>query len=62
MKHLPSWLPFHQEAKKGRDMIDELVTKPYEHVKREMVCALPDPHSRSQANAPTRKQVSHLRR
>ena len=37
VKHLPSWFPFHQEAKKGRRMIDELVTKPYEHVKREMV-------------------------
>nr|VWP02507.1 Arg-6 protein [Ganoderma boninense] len=43
LKHLPSWLPFHQAAKKGRDMIDELVTKPYEHVKREMAAGIAPP-------------------
>ncbi|EJF59311.1 cytochrome P450 [Dichomitus squalens LYAD-421 SS1] len=36
MKHLPSWVPFQQEAKQGREMIERLVTKPFEHVKREM--------------------------
>ncbi|KAM5543795.1 hypothetical protein V8D89_002412 [Ganoderma adspersum] len=43
MRHLPSWLPFHQAAKKGHNMIDELVTKPYEHVKREMEAGIAPP-------------------
>ena len=62
MRYLPSWLPFHRAAKKGRDMIDELVTKPFEHVKREMVCALPDSDSHILADIASRKQVSRLRR
>ena len=37
VKHLPSWLPFQKEAQKGREMIERLVSKPFEHVKREMV-------------------------
>ncbi|KAL0959324.1 hypothetical protein HGRIS_014585 [Hohenbuehelia grisea] len=36
MKYLPSWVPFQREATKGRAMIENLVTKPLEHVKREM--------------------------
>ncbi|KAI0704552.1 cytochrome P450 [Earliella scabrosa] len=36
MKYLPSWLPFQREARAGRQMIAELVTKPFEHVKQEM--------------------------
>ncbi|EED79605.1 predicted protein, partial [Postia placenta Mad-698-R] len=36
LKHLPSWVPFQREASTGREMIERLVSKPYEHVKREM--------------------------
>ncbi|KAJ6489644.1 cytochrome P450 [Mycena vitilis] len=36
LKHLPSWLPFQKEAVHGKSMIHELVTEPYEHVKRDM--------------------------
>lgn len=38
LKHLPAWLPFnniHKVAASGRAQILELVTRPYEHVKRE---------------------------
>ncbi|EED84236.1 predicted protein, partial [Postia placenta Mad-698-R] len=37
LKHLPSWVPFQREASTGREMIERLVTKPFEHVKRAMV-------------------------
>ncbi len=37
VKYLPSWVSFQREARKGRDMIESLVAKPFEHVKREMV-------------------------
>ena len=40
VRHLPFWLPFHRAAKKGREMIDGMVTKPYEHAKRETVLEL----------------------
>ncbi|KAL0960434.1 hypothetical protein HGRIS_005477 [Hohenbuehelia grisea] len=36
LKYLPSWVPFHKEAAKGKAMIEELVTMPYEHVKRDL--------------------------
>jgi len=36
VKYLPSWVPFQQEAKKGKHMIDHLVTMPFDQVKREM--------------------------
>ncbi|KAI0928027.1 hypothetical protein AcW2_004170 [Taiwanofungus camphoratus] len=36
LKYLPSWVPFHQEAKKGKHMIEQHVSKPYDHVKQEM--------------------------
>ncbi|KAI0743770.1 cytochrome P450 [Daedaleopsis nitida] len=36
LKHLPSWMPFHQTARDGKAMIEHLVTKPFEHVKSEM--------------------------
>ncbi|KZT19227.1 cytochrome P450 [Neolentinus lepideus HHB14362 ss-1] len=36
-KYLPSWVPFQQEAKKGKYMIDHLVTMPFNQVKREML-------------------------
>ncbi|TFK80436.1 cytochrome P450 [Polyporus arcularius HHB13444] len=36
MKHLPSWLPFQRTAREGKQMIDELVTRPLEHVKQAM--------------------------
>ncbi|KAJ7127124.1 cytochrome P450 [Mycena epipterygia] len=36
LKHLPSFFAFHQEARHGKSMIEELVTKPYEHVKSDM--------------------------
>lgn len=39
VKHLPSWMPFHREAREGKAMIAHLVTKPFEHVKQEMVRA-----------------------
>lgn len=37
VKYLPSWIPFKQHAKKGQEMIERLVTKPYKHVIEEMV-------------------------
>lgn len=37
MKYLPSWLPFQRKARFGKEMIEEMVIKPFEHVKREMV-------------------------
>ena len=37
VKYLPSWVSFQREARKGRDVIESLVTKPFEHVKQEMV-------------------------
>lgn len=40
VKYLPSWVPFHQEAKKGKHMIEQHVSKPYDHVKQEMVCTV----------------------
>ncbi|KAI0919557.1 hypothetical protein AcV5_001591 [Taiwanofungus camphoratus] len=36
LKHLPSWVPFQREARKGKEMIERLVTKPFEHVKQQM--------------------------
>ncbi|THH21271.1 hypothetical protein EW146_g251 [Bondarzewia mesenterica] len=36
LKYLPSWVPFQRYAVKGKDMIESLVTRPFEHVKREM--------------------------
>ncbi|CCM05003.1 uncharacterized protein FIBRA_07202 [Fibroporia radiculosa] len=36
LKYLPSWVPFQREASKGREMIESLASKPFEHVKREM--------------------------
>ncbi|KAH9896527.1 cytochrome P450 [Cubamyces lactineus] len=43
MKHLPSWLPFQKEATRGRDMIDTLVTMPFEHVKRDIDAGIAQP-------------------
>jgi len=37
LKHLPSWVSFQKEAVKGKEMIETLVTKPFEHVKRQML-------------------------
>ncbi|EIM85219.1 cytochrome P450 [Stereum hirsutum FP-91666 SS1] len=37
MKYLPSWLPFRKQALYGRSMIETLVTRPFEHVQREMM-------------------------
>ncbi|KJA22869.1 hypothetical protein HYPSUDRAFT_66825 [Hypholoma sublateritium FD-334 SS-4] len=36
MRYLPAWVSFQREAKKGRAMIESLVTKPFEHVKQEI--------------------------
>ncbi|KAK7461271.1 hypothetical protein VKT23_008447 [Stygiomarasmius scandens] len=36
LKHLPSWVPFQKEAATGKEMIERLVTLPFEHVKKEM--------------------------
>ncbi|EKM49581.1 uncharacterized protein PHACADRAFT_154053 [Phanerochaete carnosa HHB-10118-sp] len=36
LKHLPSWVPFQKEAKVGREMIERLAARPFEHVKTEM--------------------------
>ncbi|OBZ74344.1 O-methylsterigmatocystin oxidoreductase [Grifola frondosa] len=36
LKYLPSWVPFQQEARRGRYMIEHLVTMPFEHVKKQM--------------------------
>ena len=33
-------MPFQQEAKAGRDMVEKFVNKPYDHVKSEMVCSM----------------------
>ncbi|EIM80937.1 cytochrome P450 [Stereum hirsutum FP-91666 SS1] len=43
MKHLPSWLPFRKQAHYGRSMIEALVTKPFEHVQREMMTNIAAP-------------------
>jgi hypothetical protein len=40
VKRIPSWMPFvtfHEEAKAGRQMIEQLVTKPFRHVLSQMV-------------------------
>ncbi|EKM50920.1 uncharacterized protein PHACADRAFT_151345 [Phanerochaete carnosa HHB-10118-sp] len=36
LKYSPSWVPFQKEAHAGREMIERLVTRPLEHVKKEM--------------------------
>ncbi|KAI0704573.1 cytochrome P450 [Earliella scabrosa] len=36
LKYLPSWVPFQQSAQNGKAMIERLVTKPFERVKRDM--------------------------
>ncbi|OCH91993.1 cytochrome P450 [Obba rivulosa] len=36
LKYAPSWVPFQQEAAEGRKLMKELLTKPFEHVKRDM--------------------------
>ncbi|KAJ7146035.1 cytochrome P450 [Mycena epipterygia] len=36
LKYVPSWIPFKQHARKGQEMIERLVTKPYKHVIEEM--------------------------
>ncbi|OBZ74404.1 O-methylsterigmatocystin oxidoreductase [Grifola frondosa] len=36
LKWLPSWTSFQKEVAQGRAMVEHLVTKPFEHVKREM--------------------------
>ncbi|KAJ3972753.1 cytochrome P450 [Lentinula raphanica] len=36
MKHLPKWLPFMQEAIHGKNMIDTLVDRPFEHIKSQL--------------------------
>ena len=33
VKYLPSWFLFQQEAARGRQMIESLVTRPFEDVK-----------------------------
>ncbi|KAI0644109.1 cytochrome P450 [Trametes meyenii] len=43
MRHLPSWLPFHRKAAKGKMMIEHLVTKPLLHVKKEMAAGTAPP-------------------
>ena len=37
VKYLPSWLPFQKTGRQGKEMIERLVTKPFEHVKHEIV-------------------------
>lgn len=37
VKYAPPWVPFKKYAKHGRAMMDQLVNKPFEYVKREMV-------------------------
>ncbi|THH16796.1 hypothetical protein EW146_g3913 [Bondarzewia mesenterica] len=36
LKVLPSWIPFQREAAKGKAMIENMVSTPYQHVKAEM--------------------------
>ncbi|KAJ8689724.1 hypothetical protein PTI98_012598 [Pleurotus ostreatus] len=36
MKHLPSWMPFQKEVVVGKQMIEDLITAPFEHVERDM--------------------------
>ncbi|KAI0746370.1 cytochrome P450 [Daedaleopsis nitida] len=43
MKHLPSWVSFRRYATRGRDMIQKLVTTPFEFVKSEMSAGLAQP-------------------
>lgn len=37
VKYLPSWVPFQREARKGKAMIEHMITRPFLHVKDEMV-------------------------
>ncbi|KAG5635497.1 hypothetical protein H0H81_011032 [Sphagnurus paluster] len=37
LKHLPSWVPFQKKAAHGREMVERLMTTPFEHVKRSMM-------------------------
>ncbi|KIK81856.1 hypothetical protein PAXRUDRAFT_832576 [Paxillus rubicundulus Ve08.2h10] len=46
LKYLPAWLPFnniHKVAASGRAQIRELITRPYEHVKRERAQGIAHP-------------------
>ncbi|KDQ61306.1 hypothetical protein JAAARDRAFT_152482 [Jaapia argillacea MUCL 33604] len=43
LKYLPSWIPFQQEASRGKKMIEHLVTMPFEHVKQKMVDGTAEP-------------------
>ncbi|KAI0635409.1 cytochrome P450 [Trametes polyzona] len=43
MKYLPSWLPFHKEALHGREMIDRMVSKPFDLVMRETEAGIAPP-------------------
>ncbi|KAJ7626268.1 cytochrome P450 [Mycena polygramma] len=36
LKYLPSWVPFKRHAATGKEMIERLVEKPYQHVVQEM--------------------------
>ncbi|KAJ8519672.1 hypothetical protein ONZ45_g3424 [Pleurotus djamor] len=36
MKHFPSWMPFRKEALIAKELIEQFVTMPYEHVKQQM--------------------------
>ena len=37
VKHLPSWMPFHKEAKNGGRMIEQMISKPFQHVLSQIV-------------------------
>ncbi|RPD52531.1 cytochrome P450 [Lentinus tigrinus ALCF2SS1-7] len=43
LKYLPSWVPFQRHARHGREMIETLVTKPFEYVKEQMRAGVAPP-------------------
>ncbi|KAJ8503632.1 hypothetical protein ONZ45_g10684 [Pleurotus djamor] len=43
LKYLPSWMPFQKEAAVGKEMIEKLVTMPFEHVKKDLSNGLAAP-------------------
>nr|BAK09431.1 cytochrome P450 [Postia placenta] len=46
LRYIPTWLPFvsfHRQAQLGRKLLDDWVTRPFEHVKRQMECGNASP-------------------
>lgn len=43
LKYAPPWFPFHREAKIGKALVDEVVARPYNHVRHEMAAGTARP-------------------